>query len=162
MDKTLVDKILNEIGDKINLLLQRRGSKDFGLYFINVVRDTFQWRLVFGFSPTANRNASYDVTLDFDSYKIFYSLDELTYSESHLGVTEDTPEEERVIKRILAAVWSLHEWFKTMQESARSGSPVGKSVWSRIESTIDRRLHFSSAWNGFGLRIGGVSLKSVE
>jgi hypothetical protein len=54
-------------------------------------------------------NNIYEVTFDFGGYSIFYSLDELTYSESHLGVTLDTPEEERVIKRILTAVWSLHE-----------------------------------------------------
>jgi hypothetical protein len=42
MDKELVDKILAEIGDKIKLLLQRRGSKDFDFYFVEVARDTFQ------------------------------------------------------------------------------------------------------------------------
>ena len=111
-------KIINSLPDTIDRLLEIKDVDEFTFSLVKVnggPRNDFTIKFRFGYyvpngTARSDEEEAYIILRFSGVYAIFYELNNLTFSEQHLGITEDDDEESRVNKRIIALVWKLYKY----------------------------------------------------
>jgi len=164
MDQYVIAKLINELPPKIDRLLDLKEIDEFSFSLQGVSGGTsgtdftilFRCGYYVPNGTAGSDEAEFYVKLHFSGmYKIFYDLNELTYSEQHLGIVENEDEETRVTKRIIALVWALYKY--VYNEMEKPDSPLIDSI---IEANGKTGV-FIGDWRSAETPLGSVRFQKV-